>query len=217
MTAALDAAPEGVVYAVPGSPLVAERTVDLLRADGRVAVTVVPALSFLDLAWAALGVDPLDAGVRLVDAGEAGSVLADEGGPFLVAQCWSRHLLSEVKLAVPDEDGRELPRPVLLHHLGLEDEVVVTVDWWDLDRTVEPDHLTSALHPRRGRFGRPVRRQRDGAARRPHGHPAPELPVGRRPDARVAHAPPRRGELRGPGRAGRAQRRSRGGARRRHL
>ena len=147
VTAAFDAAPEGVVYAVPGSPLVAERTVDLLRADGRVAVTVVPALSFLDLAWAALGVDPLDAGVRLVDAGEAGSVLADEGGPFLVAQCWSRHLLSEVKLAVPDEDGRELPRPVLLHHLGLDDEVVVTVDWWDLDRTVEPDHLTSAYIP----------------------------------------------------------------------
>ncbi|MDX6410455.1 MAG: tetrapyrrole methylase family protein / MazG family protein, partial [Gaiellaceae bacterium] len=45
-----------VLYAVPGSPLVAERTVELLRADGRVAVRLVPALSFLDLAWAALGV-----------------------------------------------------------------------------------------------------------------------------------------------------------------
>jgi tetrapyrrole methylase family protein / MazG family protein len=63
-----------------------------------------------------------------------------------VAQCWSRHLLSEVKLAAPD-DGRRRPRPVLLHHLGLHDEVVATVDWWELDRTLEPDHLTSLYIP----------------------------------------------------------------------
>jgi tetrapyrrole methylase family protein/MazG family protein len=148
VAAAAEAAPEGIVYAVPGSPLIAERSVDLLRTDGRVEVTARPALSFLDLAWVALGVDPLAEGVRLVDASVAGPVVAGGEGPFLVAQCWSRHLLSEVKLAVADdEDGRELPRPVLLHHLGLEDEVVTTVDWWDLDRTLEPDHLTSVYVP----------------------------------------------------------------------
>ncbi len=147
VAAAVDAAPEPVVYAVPGSPLVAERSVDLLRADGRVEVTARPALSFLDLSWAALAIDPLAEGVRLVDASDFGSVVSPEGGPFLVAQCWSRHLLSDVKLAVTDEHGLALPRPVVLHHLGLEDEVVATVDWWDLDRTVEPDHLTSLYVP----------------------------------------------------------------------
>jgi tetrapyrrole methylase family protein/MazG family protein len=147
VAAALEAAPEPVLYAVPGSPLVAERSVELLRADGRVEVTALPALSFLDLAWAALGIDPLAVAVRLVDAGGFASASATGGGPFLVAQCWSRHLLSEVKLAVPDEDGLDLPRPVLLHHLGLEDEVVAAVDWWELDRTVEPDHLTSLYVP----------------------------------------------------------------------
>ena len=146
VAAALEAAPAAVVYAVPGSPLVAERTVALLRADSRVEVNVLPALSFLDLAWAALGIDPLAQGVRLVDAGAFDAAVAGEGGPFLVAQCWSRHLLSEVKLAVPD-DGRELPQPVLLHHLGLADEVVASVDWWELDRTLEPDHLTSLYVP----------------------------------------------------------------------
>jgi tetrapyrrole methylase family protein/MazG family protein len=147
VAAALAAAPDPIVYAVPGSPLVAERSVDLLRADGRVEVTALPALSFLDLAWAALGIDPLAAGVRLLDAGAAGTAVGREGGPFLVAQCWSRHLLSEVKLAAPDDDGVELPRPVLLHHLGLEDQVVAAVDWWELDRTLEPDHLTSLYIP----------------------------------------------------------------------
>jgi tetrapyrrole methylase family protein / MazG family protein len=147
VAAARDAAPEPVVYAVPGSPLVAERTVDLLRADDRVEVTALPALSFLDLAWVALGIDPLAEGVRLVDASDFGPALAQQGGPFLVAQCWSRHLLSEVKLALSDDAGAELPRPVLLHHLGLEDELVQTVDWWELDRTLEPDHLTSLYIP----------------------------------------------------------------------
>jgi MazG family protein len=56
-------------------------------------------------------------------------------------------VLSEIKLAAPDDDGLNLPRPVLLHHLGLTDEVVVTVDWWELDRTLEPDHLTSLYVP----------------------------------------------------------------------
>jgi tetrapyrrole methylase family protein/MazG family protein len=147
VAAAYEAAPDSIVYAVPGSPLVAERSVDLLRADGRVEVTAGPALSFLDLAWVALGIDPLAEGVRLVDAGAAVGVVGTERGPFLVAQCWSRHLLSEVKLAAPDEHGSELPRPVLLHHLGLEDQVVLAVDWWELDRTLEPDHLTSLYIP----------------------------------------------------------------------
>jgi tetrapyrrole methylase family protein / MazG family protein len=147
VSAATDAAPEPVVYAVPGSPLVAERSVELLRADDRVDITVVPALSFLDLAWSALDIDPLAEGVRLVDAGAFEPVAAGEGGPFLVAQCWSRQVLSDVKLSLPEDASLTPPRPVILHHLGLEDEVVVAVDWWELDRTVEPDHLTSLYVP----------------------------------------------------------------------
>jgi len=149
VAAAREAEPEQVVYAVPGSPLVAERSVELLRADDRVEVTLLPALSFLDLAWTALGIDPLAAGVRLVDASVFGPVVAGEQGPFLVAQCWSRQALSDIKLSMPDDVGSALPRPVILHHLGLDDEVVATVDWWDLDRTVEPDHLTSVYVPAR--------------------------------------------------------------------
>ena len=83
-----------VLYAVPGSPLVAERTVELLRADGRVEVEVVPGLSFLDLAWARLAIDPLAAGVRLVDGHRFAEEAAGQAGPFLVAQCDSRLVLS---------------------------------------------------------------------------------------------------------------------------
>ena len=37
---------------------------------------------------------------------------------------------------------------MLLHHLGLPDERVVEVAWADLDRTLEPDHLTALWMPR---------------------------------------------------------------------
>ena len=138
---------EPVVYAVPGSPLVAERTVALLSCDPRVAVEVRPALSFLDLAWARLAIDPVEAGVRLVDAARFTTDAAGERGPLLVAQCWSRQVLSSVKLSV--DDGGEPPGTVtILHHLGLPDEVVASVGWWDLDRTLEADHLTSLWVPR---------------------------------------------------------------------
>ena len=133
-----------VLYLVPGSPLVAEKSVALLRADERVRVRVLPAMSFLDLAWDRLGVDPLDAGVRLVDGKRFAVEAAGERGPLLVVQCDSRLVLSDVKLAA------EGSRAVLLHRLGLPDEAVVEVDWAELDRTLEPDHLTSVYIPSLG-------------------------------------------------------------------
>lgn len=164
LAAARAVATEGggsVVYAVPGSPLVAERTVELLRADPRVDVTVLPALSFLDLAWDRLAVDPLAASVRLVDGTRYREQAAGERGPLLIAQCWSTDVLSEVKLAVGEAipaagyaggDGGEEPvtepTVTVLHHLGLPDEVVVEVAWHELDRAVEADHLTSVWVPR---------------------------------------------------------------------
>ncbi len=104
-------------------------------------MSITPALSFLDLAWSRLALDPLAVGVRLVDAAS----FAGPGEPALVGQCWTRQLLSDVKLSARDTE--HMPRPVILHHLGLDDELVVEVDWWDLDRTVEPDHLTSLYVP----------------------------------------------------------------------
>jgi tetrapyrrole methylase family protein / MazG family protein len=140
-------APEPVVYAVPGSPLVAERTVELLRREARVDVIIVPALSFLDLAWERLGVDPLAEGVRLVDGEQFAAQAGGERGPFLVAQCWSQAVLSDVKLSAQAADDRALPNVTILHHLGLDDEQVIVVEWWDLDRTLAPDHLTSIYIP----------------------------------------------------------------------
>lgn len=147
-----------VLYAVPGSPTVAETTVERLRADDRVDVELLPAVSFLDLAWERLGVDPLEVGVRLVDGHRFDAEAAGERGPLLVAQCDHRDVLSAVKLALgelvdagadaAEGDGEAEPTVTVLQHLGLPDEQVTEVRWDELDRVVEPDHLTSLYVPR---------------------------------------------------------------------
>lgn len=164
----IEAAADGdLLYAVPGSPLVLERTVELLRAaaaggsdgagraglalgSGRsggagragLALDVRPAMSFLELAWARLGVDPVEEGIGLVDGHRFAVAAAGRAGPLLVAGCHSGRMLSEIKLAVESE-----PRAVVLQRLGLDDEAVFEVEWAELDRSFDADHLTSVYIP----------------------------------------------------------------------
>jgi tetrapyrrole methylase family protein/MazG family protein len=130
-----------VLYAVPGSPAVAERTVELLRADGRVSVDVLPALSCADLAWVRLGVDPLTGGARIVDGHRFAVEAAGERGPLLVLQCDGPEVLAEIKLAV--DEG---PAVTVLQRLGLPDERIEVIAWQGLDRVVA-DHLTTLWIP----------------------------------------------------------------------
>ena len=59
---------QNILYAVPGSPFLAERTVQLLTEQTEVEVEVFPCLSFVDIAWSCLKIDPMEIGVRIVDA-----------------------------------------------------------------------------------------------------------------------------------------------------
>lgn len=141
-----EAATGDLLYAVPGSPLVLERTVELLR-EATVAadlqLEVLPAMSFLDVAWSRLGIDPITSGVRLVDAQRFAVDAAGQRGPFLLAHCYNQRVLSEVKLAVDEEPESA----VVLQRLGLPDEAVFEVAWSEIDREINADHLTSLWIP----------------------------------------------------------------------
>ncbi|MGA0878481.1 MAG: MazG family protein [Ilumatobacteraceae bacterium] len=138
-----------ILYAVPGSPLVLERTVRDLLVDVRVRCVVQPAMSFLDLVWSRLGIDPVESAVTLIDGHQFASAAAGAAGPLLVAHCHAPWVLSEIKLSTEDTDSQSNDDidVVVLHHLGLEDEVVATVPWSAMDRTVDADHLTSVYIP----------------------------------------------------------------------
>lgn len=140
-----------ILFAVPGSPVVLERTVRALLADDRAVCRVLPALSFLDVAWARLGIDPVESRVRLIDGHEFAEAARGEHGPMLVAHTHANWVLSDIKLASEQADGDE---PVtILQGLGTDHERIVETTWSELDRAVEADHLTCVYIPR---LGRPV-------------------------------------------------------------
>ncbi len=137
-----------VVYAVPGSPLVLERSVRHLRdraaAESSIEVELLPALSFLDEAWARLGVDPVDDGVRLVDGHRFAVEAAGERGPLLVAHAHAPWVLSDIKLAI---DAGPEQSVIVLQGLGTPEERIIELAWPELDRSFEPDHLTALYLP----------------------------------------------------------------------
>ena len=135
-----------ILYVVPGSPLVLEHTVQLLLQDKSVTTTVMPAMSFLDVVWSALQIDPVDAGVRMIDGHRFAELAAGQTGPLLVAQCHANWVMSNIKLAHESASGDE--PVVILHHLGLDDQKIVHTTWQNLDREIEPDHLTSIYIPK---------------------------------------------------------------------
>ena len=138
-----------ILYAVPGSPLILERTVRYLQErasdDEGIEVDILPAMSFLDVAWARLGIDPVEASVRLVDGHEFATAAAGERGPLLVAHTHANWVLSDIKLAVEGADGAD--PVVILHALGTDDEQILHTTWAELDQTIEANHLTSIYIP----------------------------------------------------------------------
>ena len=152
VTRVLTAAYKGdVVYAVPGSPLVAEKTVVLLREQAKaqnLELAIKPSMSFLDLAYVALGIDPI-AGLRIIDAQDFGAI-ADAGQyPLMITQVYSQLVASDLKIALMENlpDEYEL---YFLRNMGLEDEECRPVKLFELDRQPKIDHLTSVYIPPMG-------------------------------------------------------------------
>ena len=145
----IDAAKKNdVVYAVPGSPLVAERTVVLMRdaaKEAGVELIIKPAMSFLDLAYVDLGIDPIS-GLRIIDAQDEMAVVEAGSYPLMITQVYSRILAGDLKImlmeALPDD--YEI---YFLRNLGLPDAECRPIPLFELDHQENIDHLTSVYIP----------------------------------------------------------------------
>lgn len=126
-----------VLYVVPGSPNVAERTVELLMEREEVRTICEPAVSVIDVVCARLGRDPMTAGLRIIDALASSEPLRGPG-PLLVLQTYAPEVLASVAERLPRETA-----VTVLHHVGLDDEAVVTLAAHELMSFSRADHLTS--------------------------------------------------------------------------
>lgn len=130
--------PQGVIYAVPGDPLVGDATVThgLRLAEARgVTVRLVHGLSFIEPVLGLLGRDALD-GLQMLDAVELSQLLHPPFNPdlpALVAYLGDRALASEVKLALMNQYPDEHPVHVI-EAAGLPAQRVTTLALYELDQ-----------------------------------------------------------------------------------
>lgn len=148
---------ESLVYATPGHPLMGEESVRLLmeRAPERdVSVRIISGLSFLEPVCAALGLNPLERDLQLLDATSLASIPAQAvmgaftpTKPLMVAQVYSRRLASGVKLALSElyPEDWEI---TLVRWAGMPDqEEARRLPLVELDRDDAADHLTTLYVP----------------------------------------------------------------------
>lgn len=168
--------PEGIIYAVPGHPLVAEESVRrvLARAkESQMKVRVVSAVSFLESLFTLLELDPLAQGLQVIDAtllaeysevwnGPPGPV--DGGRRYAAARVWARRPFDPtVPLIIGQMHSQAVASAVklVLQEIYPDDHDVVLARWagiegkeekrpvalYELDRQPDIDHLTSLYVP----------------------------------------------------------------------
>ena len=140
---------KNIAYVVPGSPLVAEKTVQLLLQKGKkfgnIGIKVLPALSFLDLVYNRLYIDPCD-GLRVIDA--LGIEQLNEVSPVhtVITQVYSQRIASEVKLQLMDLYADETPI-IFMRNLLQSDEFIPDIPLYQIVSQKNINHLTTRYCP----------------------------------------------------------------------
>lgn len=143
--------PEGVVYAVPGDPFIAEATCPVIARRGRdegLPVRIVNGISFIEPVFAALGLDPFPS-LSLLDAlelSQANFPTFPPDRPALITQIYSRMVAAEIKVTLnavyPDD------HPVrLVHAAGTGESLVEDLLLYQIDRSEHIGLLTALYVP----------------------------------------------------------------------
>ncbi len=149
--------PEGVLYAVPGHPVVGEATVEQIRkraAELNLPVRIISGLSFVEPSLTALSMDALP-GLFVADALDLATRAHppfSPDSPTLVAQLYSADLASDVKLTLMNQYADD-HRVALVHAVGAADEKVEWLPLYAIDRSEHIAHLTSLYIPPAARAG----------------------------------------------------------------
>jgi tetrapyrrole methylase family protein/MazG family protein len=143
--------PQGVVYAVPGHPLVGESTVVQILALARergIAVKIEDGLSFIEPTLDALGQDALD-GLQLHDAVTVTRMHhppLNPDYPAVLAQLYSRAVASDVKLTLANQYPDDHP-VILIYAAGTAQQAIERIPLYAIDHSEKISHLTTLVVP----------------------------------------------------------------------
>ncbi|WP_163183876.1 bifunctional methyltransferase/pyrophosphohydrolase YabN [Neobacillus sedimentimangrovi] len=139
---------EAVIYAVPGHPLVAERTVQLLLEKGEeedIEISVTGGQSFIDALFSSLKIDPIE-GFQLIDGTSFRSSELQVTQHIIISQVYDQLVASDVKISLMERypDDYEV---YIVTSAGNQDECIEKVPLYELDRNLSINNLRSIYIP----------------------------------------------------------------------
>ena len=139
-----------LVYAVPGHPLVAEKSVFNLIEEckkNNIEYKVIPAVSFIDAMMESLMIDPIE-GLKIIDAFDINNQILDKRIGTVITQVYNELIASEVKLKLLEQydDETEI---FYVRAAGIKDqESIRKILLYELDMQEDIDYLTSIYIPK---------------------------------------------------------------------
>ncbi|SFM50019.1 tetrapyrrole methylase family protein / MazG family protein [Gracilibacillus orientalis] len=134
-----------IVYAVPGHPMLAEQTVQLLIQHPDVEVEIVGGQSFLDDLFSALKIDPIE-GFQFVDGTSFSRRHLQYEQHLVFCQVYDTFIASEVKLTLLEDLPAEYP-VYIVDAVGSEEEAIKEIPLVELDQQMQLSNLTSVYIP----------------------------------------------------------------------
>lgn len=139
-----------LIYAVPGHPLVAEKSVfnliDLCK-ESNIEYKIIPAVSFIDAMIESLRIDPIK-GLKVIDSFDIGNQILDKRIGTIITQVYNQLIASEVKLKLLEQYNDET-EIYYVRAAGIkEQESIRKIPLFELDMQEDIDYLTSIYIPK---------------------------------------------------------------------
>lgn len=133
-------------YFVPGNPMVAERTVEILFEEG-LDIEIVSGLSFIEPMLELVKIDPVG-GLKFVDGAVFHMNMIDINLDIIITQVYNHRIISNIKLVLSEVYGDDY-QVYLVQGAGVKSkEKLIKLPIYQLDRIEEINLLTSLFIPK---------------------------------------------------------------------
>lgn len=134
-----------VLYAVPGHPMLAEMSVQLLLEQGEIDVNIIGGQSYLDDLFVSLKIDPIE-GFQFVDATGFSRDQLNYRNHLVFCQVYDQMSASEVKLVLLEDLPADYP-VTIVEAAGTSQEQKRSIPLEELDRSAQISNLTTVYVP----------------------------------------------------------------------